>query len=152
MAFQSENLKVENIKLIWPSIIPQLPKPIAAHLEQQLNEIFESDDDEKEGKLFTFVETWCNQKPENFKEYIAYAMIATAIELVDMPSSLFRLHASRLIAHTFNTNVDHWSHVEEMVKFTNWNKISFKSHQNITMLNNFFFLCLIFHHSGVSCC
>lgn len=117
MAIQYRGIEIEKLQLLWPAIAQHLPSQVAAQLGEQLNSIVNSEnEDQNEDKMFQFVETCYNQKPDNFKEYTANVMIAIIIELLKIPSSLFVLHKMRLKTSIFSTFSQPWSNDQEKVE------------------------------------
>lgn len=106
MSFQFKGIEVEKLHALWHIIEPKLPAKISAKLQECLELILSNDT----GAYDTFVKICCEHKPANFTEYIAYVMITTSIELLNCTSTFFRLQKLQLLAHTFGSNVEFWSH------------------------------------------
>ncbi|XP_055310663.1 uncharacterized protein LOC129573742 [Sitodiplosis mosellana] len=116
MSFKFDGIKLDDLKGLWPSIQRKLPPEALAKLKHHLELIIANENDVQVATLIDFIQSCCEHKPVNFEEYVAYVMIASSVELLSVPSSpLFRMEKFRLMAHTFNTYNDYWSHDDEHV-------------------------------------
>lgn len=117
MSLQYDGIEIEKLIKCWPFVAPNLPPNILSELHVRFESILKSNKEELASKLTEFVQIMCDHKPRNLGEYMAYCTIATAIELLNSPSILFRSVKSQFTAHTFNTNVEMWCHDHKKVDY-----------------------------------
>lgn len=122
MSFECEGIKLEKLKEHWSTIQSNLPSELSAKLEYHLELSLANKNEANIMDLYDFVGHCCEYMPANFQEYIAYVMIATSIELLNVPSS-FRAEKSRLFAHAFGVYTEPWSHDQDKVSTLKFGRI-----------------------------
>lgn len=100
---------------LWSTIQSKLPPELSAKLKHHLELALDSENDEQTGHLGNFVRECCAFEPANFQQFIAYAMTATSIELLNIPLMTFRTEKSSLLSHTFSAHTNFWPHDQEKV-------------------------------------
>lgn len=125
MSFNMDGIKLIDLKALLPIIWPKLPPELSVKLKEHFELIIADGNDALAVNLIDFVQSCCEYTPDNFEEYVAYVMIAASIELLSVPSALFRIEKSRLMAHTFNTFNGFWGHDQEKVSKYTFNLLIF---------------------------
>lgn len=114
MSFRCEGIEFEKLKLLWSLVQSKLSIEVSITLKHHLELVLANENDDKITHLTNFIGCCCENVPVNFEEFIAYVMIATGIELLNVSSTLFRMEKLRLLAHVFSTNIK-WPHDQGMV-------------------------------------
>lgn len=115
MSFRCDGMELVKLKQLWPSIHSKIPPEVSVKLKHHLDLVLSTENDERIPHLNDFIRCCFQYKPTNFTEFVAYAMIATAVQLSKSPSLLFRPEKSRLMTYVFSTNVEFWAHNEDTV-------------------------------------
>lgn len=117
MFFDFDGIKLDDLKSLWLTMQLKFSSEAPADLKRHMELIAANRNDAQDDVILAdFIESCCQYKPVNFEDYVAYVMIASSVELLSIPAApLFCMEKFRLMAHTFNTYCDHWSHDEEQV-------------------------------------
>lgn len=127
MSFNIDGITLTDLKAFLPIVWPKLPPELSANLKKNLELIIADGNDVLATNLTDFIQSCCDYTPDNFEEYVAYVMIASSIELLSVPSALFRIEKSRLMAHTFNTYNGFWGHDQDKVSIYTFKFIDYFS-------------------------
>lgn len=117
MSFDFDGITMDDLKSLWSTIQLKFSSEAPADLKRHMELVIANENDAQyDMTLIDFIKSCCQYKPVSFEEYVAFSMIASSVELLSITAApLFRMEKFRLMAHTFNTFCDHWSHDEEQV-------------------------------------
>lgn len=115
MSFKYDGIHMDKLIELWPIIRSKLPSELSAKLNHHIEHILANENVEQIVHLGNFIGDCCAFMPVNFQHCIAFAMIATSIELLSGIPMTFRVEKSRLLAHTFSVHTEFWSNDQEKV-------------------------------------
>lgn len=94
-----KGINIDQLSTLLPIIGAQISKPHFQGLHQKVGAILALDKQKTNHAIIDFIDSVCSYTPATGSEYIVYAAISSAIQLLDVASFT---HQQKLMNHTFH--------------------------------------------------